>query len=97
MRKAKHYCCECVSWQPGTWWRSSAQGIVADGSCKGTGRSVLNCHKACTHFAQKKRTGFMVHGEGPITPQEIEYIAQKIGEIIEDNMPANEDIKQETI
>jgi hypothetical protein len=39
----------------------------------------------------------MVHGEGPITPQEIEYIAQKIGEIIEDNMPTNEDIKQETV
>lgn len=58
---------------------------------------MLNCHKACIHFVQKKRTGFMVHGEGPITPQEIEYIAQKIGEIIEDNMPTNEDIKQETV
>lgn len=39
----------------------------------------------------------MISGHGPITKQEVEYIAQKIGEIIEDNIPTNEDIKQETV
>lgn len=46
---------------------------------------MLNCHKACDHFTRKKRTGFMISGHGPITKQEVEYIAEKIGEIIEDN------------
>lgn len=98
-RKSKHICAECSSWEMGDTWRSnmgSGPTIVSEGSCKGTGRAVLSAHHACQHFNRRKRTGFIMSGTGPMTRADLVAIENAMREIIEDNFPKKEDIKQET-
>lgn len=66
-RRPSQRCSDCEHWQPREEWHSTMLPnfhIVAEGTCKKSGKSKLNCNYRCFgDFKLKEARGFFIIGK----------------------------------